>query len=554
MTLFDHLLVVPIVLPMVLGALMLLRQDRAQQVVMGVLSSLGVLAVALTLLVRFAQDGEVMVYQISNWPAPYGIVLVADHLTALMLTLAASLALAVLVYASVRWDRAGVHFHPLFQFMLMGINGAFLTGDLFNLFVFFEIMLAASYGLVLHGSGVNRVKAALHYIVINLVGAFMFLIGIAIIYGVMGTLNLADLSAKVASVPQEDRALLEAGAAILAVAFLTKSAIWPLNFWLLPAYTAATPPVAAIFAVLSKVGVYAVLRIWLLLSAGAPDFGDEWLLIGGLVTLAIGTVGLLASQELNRLASYSLIVSSGILLAAIGFEDPTVTASALFYLVGATLACAALFLLVELIERTRTFGANVLALTLEAFQAEGAVNKTEVPEVDEVGVAIPMGMAFLGLAFVTCGLVLVGLPPLVGFLSKFALLATVLELGQVAGLGLAAWILITLLLVSSLAGLLSLSRAGIRVFWAPAELASPRLHLAEAGPVAGLLLVCLALTLWAGPTLSYLGATARALYQPEHYSQAVLSKPAVPSPSTGGKPAGLPGLPGRGTVATPGGS
>src|SRR5690606_19284975 len=111
-------------------------------------------------------------------------------------------------------------------------------------------------------------RAGLHYIVINMVGASLFLVGIAIIYGVMGTLNLADLSAKVASVPSQDRPLLEAGAAILAVAFLTKSAIWPLNFWLVPAYTAATPPVAAIFAVLSKVGVYAVLRIWLLLSAG----------------------------------------------------------------------------------------------------------------------------------------------------------------------------------------------------------------------------------------------------------------------------------------------
>ncbi|MGE4336020.1 MAG: monovalent cation/H+ antiporter subunit D [Pigmentiphaga sp.] len=531
MTLQDHLLVVPVVLPMILGAIMLFIQKRNAQVALGVASCLGLVAVASWLVWQFATGAGIQVYQVSNWPAPYGIMLVADHLSALMLALAAVLGLTVLVYASVRWDRAGVHFHPLFQLMLMGINGAFLTGDLFNLFVFFEIMLAASYGLVLHGSGPDRVKAGLHYIVINTVGASLFLIGIALIYGVMGTLNLADLAAKVSSVSDQDRPLLEAGAAILAVAFLTKSAIWPLNFWLVPAYTAATPPVAAIFAVLSKVGVYAVLRIWLLLSAGAPDFGDEWLLYGGMITLLIGTVGLMASQELNRLASYSLIVSSGTLLAAIGFEDPYITASALYYLVAATLACSALFLLVELLERTRTFGANVLALTLEAFQAEGAVDKAEVPEVDEVGKPIPMGMAFLGLTFVIACLIVAGLPPLVGFLSKFALLASVLEVGQqTVVMATPAWILIALLFISSLAALLSMSRAGIRVFWAPAELASPRLHLAEAGPVAALILVAVALTVGAGPATAYLGATAEQLYQPEHYSRAVIAKTAVPPP------------------------
>ncbi len=526
MSVFDHLLVVPILLPMIMGALMLLLPERRAQIVLGLIGSLGSLTVAGVLIARFATGGEIEVYQVSNWPAPFGIVLVADHLSALMLALVGILAVSSLVYASARWDRAGIHFHPLFQLMLMGINGAFLTGDLFNLFVFFEIMLAASYGLVLHGSGAVRVRAGLHYVVINLVGAFLFLIGVAVIYGVMGTLNLADLAARVGDVSPEDRPLLEAGAAILAVAFFTKSAVWPLNFWLLPAYTAAAPPVAAIFAVLSKVGVYVVLRVWLLLSAGAPDFGDEWLLLAGMITLAIGTVGLLASQELNRLASYSLIVSSGILLAAIGFESPAVTASALFYLIGATLACAALFLLVELIERTRQFGANVLALTLETFQAEG---RLDTPEVDEVGVPIPMGMAFLGLSFVMCALMMVGLPPLVGFLAKFALLANLLDVEQSGFSVAASWTLIVLLLVSSLAGLLSLSRAGVRVFWAPADRVAPRLSWAEAGPVAGLLTVCLALTVAAGPTWSYLERTVHELYQPEYYMSAVLSHEPVPS-------------------------
>lgn len=525
MGLFDHLLMWPVLLPMITGALMLLLPERRVQIGLGLVGSVGSLVVAGLLMARLAAGGGIEVYQVSNWPAPFGIILVADRLSVLMLMLVAVLAVCSLIYASVRWDRAGAHFHPLFQLMLMGINGAFLTGDLFNLFVFFEIMLAASYGLVLHGSGSVRVKAGLHYVVINLVGAFLFLIGVALIYGVMGTLNLADMAAKVSEVAPEDRALLEAGIAILTVAFFTKSAVWPLNFWLLPAYTAAAPPVAAIFAVLSKVGVYVVLRLWLLMSAGAPDFGDEWLLLAGMITLAIGTVGLLASQELNRLASYSLIVSAGTLLAAIGFERPELTASALFYLIGATLACAALFLLVELIERTRQFGANVLALTMETFQTE---THYETPEVEEVGVPIPMGMAFLGLSFVMCALMIVGLPPLVGFLAKFALLANLFN-AENGGTMFTSGLLIVLLFVSSLAGLISLSRAGVRVFWGPADRVPPRLSWVEASPVAALLLVCLTLTVAAGPTWRYLEKTVEELYQPSFYISAVLSKDPVPS-------------------------
>src|SRR4029078_402712 len=159
-------------------------------------------------------------------------VLVADRLAAIMVMLTAVIGLAGAVFSLAQWHRVGPHFHSLFQFLLMGPNGAYLTGDLFNLFVFFEILLAASYGLALHGSGVSRVQAGLHYIVVNLAASLLFLIGVSLIYGVSGTLNMADLAARVQVISANDRALLEAGAGILAIAFLAKAGIWPLCFWL----------------------------------------------------------------------------------------------------------------------------------------------------------------------------------------------------------------------------------------------------------------------------------------------------------------------------------
>src|SRR5690606_9480403 len=154
-------------------------------------------------------DTSVNVYLAANWPAQFGISLVADKLTGIMLVLTAFIAAAAFLYAIAKWHRSGVHFHTLFQFQLLGLNGAFLTGDLFNLFVYFEILLAASYGLLLHGSGAERVKSGLHYIAVNLFGSLLFLIGVAMIYGVVGTLNMADIAARIASVDPQDRVMLE---------------------------------------------------------------------------------------------------------------------------------------------------------------------------------------------------------------------------------------------------------------------------------------------------------------------------------------------------------
>ncbi|MGH6760990.1 MAG: monovalent cation/H+ antiporter subunit D [Phyllobacterium sp.] len=532
----NHIIIAPIIIPLVAGALMLLLDERRRTLKAAIsIFSASLLLIVAALLAHFADtpspDGSSAagVYQLGNWPAPFGIVLVVDHLSALMLVLTAVLGLSALIFSLARWHKAGPNFHMLFQFLLMGLNGAFLTGDLFNLFVFFEVMLAASYGLALHGSGPQRVKAGLHYVAINLAASSLFLIGVSLIYGVTGTLNMADLAQRIPLVAAQDRMLLEAGAAILGVAFLVKAGMWPLSFWLPTTYMAAAAPVAAIFAIMSKVGVYILLRLSLLFfgagSGASAGFGNEWLLFGGMATMAFGLIGVLASQAMGRLAGYSVLVSSGTLLAAVGVDNTGVTGGALFYLVSSTLTISAFFLLIELVERGQDAGANVLAVTMEAY---GDVDEDE-PE-EEVGETIPATLAILGVSFAACGLLLAGLPPLSGFIGKFAVLAAVFNPtgpGDTTAIPPTVWVLVGLVILSGLSALIAMTRVGIRTFWASLEGTVPRVRVIEIAPVAILLFLCVVLTVRAEPVMNYMTETARTLHAPRDYIEKVLNAPRV---------------------------
>jgi multicomponent K+:H+ antiporter subunit D len=475
-------------------------------------------------------------------------VLVADALSALMLLLTALLGLTSATYASARWDRAGVHFLPLFQMQLMGLNGAFLTGDLFNLFVFFEIMLTASYGLLLHGGGPARVKAGLHYIAVNLMASTLFLIGVAVLYGVTGTLNMADMALVVPTIAPQDRGLLEAGAAILVIAFLVKAGAWPLNFWLTPAYSAAVAPVAALFAVMTKLGVYAVLRVWTLLfspDAGvSAQFGGSTLVWTGLATLAVGAIGIIATHPLGRMAAACVVMSSGTILAAIGFGRPDITAGALYYAVGSTLAVSAFFLIVELIDRSRA--ADETPFYVSEVEPEKAfaypVDMLPPPDVNLdddqrplIGQTIPAAMAFLGLAFIACALTVAGLPPLSGFVGKVVMLTGLLGAAQAgeqaSEVAPAIWTFMALLIGAGLLTTIALSRAGVRYFWAPRGRPVPQLRVIETAPIAALLLLIGALVWQADAALRYTQATAAALHQPHDYIVRVLNTQPRPSPN-----------------------
>lgn len=546
----THLIAAPILLPLLTAAIMLLLGERHRplKAKINLFSSLVGLFISVMLL-QWTQTtgvpGSIGVYLPGNWQAPFGIVLVVDRLSALMLVLTGIIGVSALLFAMARWDGAGSSFHALFQIQLMGLYGAFLTADLFNLFVFFEVLLAASYGLLLHGSGRARVSSGLHYISINLLASSLFLIGAALIYGVTGTLNMADLALKIPLVPEADRGLLHAGAGILAVAFLAKAGMWPLNFWLVPAYSSASAPVAAMFAIMTKVGVYTLLRLWTLLFSGQAGasafFGADWLIYGGMATIACAALATLAAQRLERMASLSILVSAGILLSAIGFAQPNLIGAALFYLVSSTLALSALFLLAELIERSRSANeipledeSELLPRPQESLQPPKGINLDDEQKA-VVGQVIPWTMAFLGLSFIACALLIIGMPPLSGFIGKLNLIGALLNplgLGTGAPVSNAAWALLALLILSGLASLMAFSRLGIQRFWTPQERPSPLLRKLECAPIFLLLGLSIALTFKAEPLLRYTQATADALNNPQQYVMAVLGTRAVPSPES----------------------
>jgi multicomponent K+:H+ antiporter subunit D len=543
-----HLLVLPVLLPLATAAVLLGLGEGHRRLKSGLnlFAMLANLGVALVLMASVQDDSRVhaiSVYLPGNWPVPFGIVLALDRLSAIMLLLAACAALASLLFSLARWHRASVHFHPLLQLQLMGLNGAFLTADLFNLFVFFEVLLAASYGLLLHGGGATRVRPGLHYIAINLVASLLFLIGVALLYGVTGTLNMADMAQKLPHVPAGDRGLLHAGAALLAVAFLAKAAFWPLNFWLPAAYSAASAPSAALFAILTKVGVYSVLRLWTLcFPATAGDsalFGSPVLVWGGLATMAFGAVGMLASQQLGRLAGYSIITSSGTVLAAIGMDQPQLTAGALFYMASSTLGAAALFLLVELVERPRQVEVDPPGEELEGRlpmfgdAAPPDVNLDD-QEVALVGRAIPAALAYLATTFLLCMLVLAGLPPLSGFVGKVAMLGALLE-GPSGSVPAARWWLFALLILSGLAAAIALVRAFISHFWSVQERPQPVLRVIEVVPVTLLLGACIALAYQGEAAMAYTRHTAATLHTPQAYIDAIFGARTVPAPAKEGQ-------------------
>lgn len=557
----PHLIIAPVLLPVLTAALMLALGEQRRETLAGLNVGSCLVGLALSILLAWSVHhgaapaspgqtpgsiGTLGIYLPANWPTPFGIVLVLDRLSSAMLLLTSVMATAALIFAVARWDRIGVHFHPLFQIQLMGLNGAFLTGDLFNLFVFFEVLLAASYGLLLHGPGRQRVGAGLHYIAINLVASSFFLVGAAMLYGVTGTLNMADLAVRIPEVAAQDQAMLHAGVAILGMAFLTKAAVWPMGFWLVPAYSAAGAPVAALFSIMTKVGIYAILRLWSLGFSGEEGtlrWGADWLVAGGLATVAFGLLGLLQARQLGRVTGFGVMVTSGTLLAAIGFNQPTVTGGALYYLLSSTMAAGAMFLLIELIDRSRLLesefpnpdDADPVPFFLDEIEPPRDTNLDEQQEA-LTGRVIPASTAFLGFSFLACTLLLTGTPPLSGFIGKFMMLSGLLSTEE-AGSALqepvstAAWAMLALVIAAGFAALVALSRTGIRMFWTPRDRPAAQLKVLECLPIGLLLTLCLLISFRAEPLARYLQAAASELKDPHGYVQAVQGVRPLPPPS-----------------------
>ncbi len=500
----NHWLTAPILIPLLGGILQVfmgyaplsLRRTLA-------LTTTVLMLVAAIVLLVLANDGSYRFYAFGNWQPPFGIVLVLDRLAALMLMLTAVLGLFCHLFAIGGADTGNRQFHALLLFQLMGLNIAFLTGDLFNLFVAFEVLLIASYGLLMHGGGTARTVPGLHYVVLNLVGSALFLISVGMIYSVTGTLNMADLAVKVPQITGENLHLVKAGGMMLLVVFALKAAIIPLCFWLPRAYARATAPVAALFAVMTKVGIYAILRVYPLVfggDAGAlANLGMDWLFPLALVTLVMGVIGALGADNLKTLVAWQVIISVGTLLAPVALGSEAGTSAALFYLLSTTWTVAGLFLVCDLIAGQRGSAADRI-----------------------VTAPVMRHRTFLSVLFLIGAVAAVGLPPLGGFFAKLLILQSV-EPGPEM-----AWLWATIL-IGSFFSVIAYSRAGSIVFWRTVDG-----HINEPEPLKGrvsvaagaLVALSLVLVALAGPVSDFTDATAAQLHNPGGYLQ-VLDTPMV---------------------------
>ena len=507
----PHIAVLPVIVPLLTAATLVVlhRSPLALRRALSIFATLALGLVVLGLGLAVEHQGLV-VYQVGNWPSFAGIVLVADRLAVLMLGLLVLLALASQGFASGGDDARGAHFHALFQFQLMGLCGAFLTHDLFNLFVFFEVLLAASYGLLLHGQGGERLRQGLHYVVLNLVASALFLLAVGVLYGVLGTLNMADLSARIAELPEAQRPLVEAGGWLLLIVFALKAALLPLYFWLPRTYASASAPAAILFAIMTKLGLYAVIRVYGLLfgaDAGAlAGLVQPVLFWAGAGTATLAALGALASPTLRGLLGYLVVGSAGVLFMAIGLGTDVALAAGLFYLVHSTLTAAAFFLLGDWVRRHRD-GGDALAR-----------------------VAAMARPAWLGGFFVLLSMAAAGLPPFGGFLGKSLLLAYAAP----EGVTVALWVVV---LGTSLINLLALARAGSRLFWQTPSVASARGAAPVAVPpgigerMAMLMLVfgLIATTVLASDLTQYVAGSAAQLAEPAAYREAVLGRDPLPT-------------------------
>lgn len=432
----DHI-VLPLLIPLLTGIITLLlgaRRTRARLVsVAGTTAGLGY---AIFLLVLVWQEG-IQVSNVGGWPLPFGIALTVDLLSAIMLSLSALMGWVVLLYTFCTLDepRERFAFYPLFHFLLLGVNGAFLTGDLFNLYVWFEVMLIASFGLMTLGGERDQLEGGLKYVVINLVSSTFFLIAVGLIYGAAGTLNMAHL-AEVLSGALPDSRLISALAMLFLLSFGIKAAIFPLFFWLPASYH--TPPVAvtALFGgLLTKVGVYAMYRVFTLLFVGQPPYINDLLLTLAGMTMVVGVLGAIAQNNVRRILSFHIISQIGYMIMGLALYTPLALIGSVFYIVH------------HIIVKTNLFLVGGLAQKL-----------TGSYELKKMG-GLYRHYPWLGVLFLIPAFSLAGFPPLSGFWAKFTLIYASLQIGQF-------WIAGVALLVGLLT-LFSMTKIWMAAFWTP---------------------------------------------------------------------------------------
>lgn len=432
------LLVLPLIVPLFAAALSLVawRLPWLQRAI-GLTGAGGLLASGLALLAAVESEG-ILAVTIGGWPPPFGITLVADLFSAIMVVVAGVIGLAVAVYSVGTVDdrRQSFGYHPLFAILLTGVCGAFLTGDIFNLYVWFEVMLIASFVLLALGGERAQLEGALKYVALNLISSALFLSGVGLLYGITGTLNMADLAGKLTAV--EPAGLVTAIAMLFLIAFGIKAAIFPLFFWLPASYH--TPPVAvsAVFAgLLTKVGVYAIIRVFTLVFTGDQATINALLLGAAALTMVVGVFGAVAQHEFRRVLSFHIISQIGYMIMGLALHTPLAIAGSIFYIVHHIIVKTNLFLISGAVAR--------LAGTGELSRLGGLW-------------ALRPGLAVL---FLIPAMSLAGIPPLSGFFAKLSLIQ--------AGLAIEQYAIVAVALFVSLLTLYSMLKLWNEAFWkAPA--------------------------------------------------------------------------------------
>jgi len=497
----DHWMVLPVIIP-ILTAMVCLLFGTGNRDLKRIIGFVGLIATAgvAAYMVSVAHTGQIVTYSLGNWDMPFGIVFVLDRLSGAMVLLTSILACFAYWYAITGTDERSGYFHFVFMMQITGVNGAFLTGDMFNLFVFFEILLLSAYILVIYGGGPARTRTGMQYVLLNLVGSSIFLIGVGILYGILGTLNMADMAVKIAEVPVEDAAILRAGGYLLVLVFCIKAALFPVYFWLPNSYAAAAAPVAAVFSIMTKVGVYTVLRSTTLVFGAdrgvATDMMEPYLQPIALITLILGVTGALGARKLRTMTAYLVIASVGTILAGIGMYTAEGISASIYYMMHSTLIMAALFLVADMVVQQR-----------------GDYRDTLSP-----GPAVREPL-LIGMLFFLTIIAVAGLPPVSGFIGKLLLLKAAASTPT----HFAFWAVV---LTTSFFTLIAVSRAGSMLFWkteAPLETRYTTVKM-KALPVVGLLLCILALTVFAGPFVAYFDAATAQLLNPADYISAVLGE------------------------------
>ncbi|MGA1554899.1 MAG: Na+/H+ antiporter subunit D [Ilumatobacteraceae bacterium] len=502
----NALVPLPVVIPLAAAAAcVLLGRFRTLQRLVATAAMTAVLGVSIALLVG-AEDRGILVHRSGGWPAPLGITLVVDRLSALMLVVSALVLLVVAVFAigESAAERREPSFHPLYLVLAAGVAASFVTADLFNLFVAFEMMLSASYVLITLGGRPDQVRSGMSYVVISLVASTLFITLLALLYASTGTINMADLAVRLDDVDPELRAAFSIG---LLIVFGIKAGLFPLFFWLPDSYPTAPGPVTAIFAgLLTKVGVYAIIRSQTLLF-GLTEWMGTVLVVVAVLTMVVGVLGAIAQDDMKRILAFHIISQIGYMIFGLGLATVAGLAGAVFYIVHHIIVKTALFLVAGLVSRRA--GSSRLS------EVGGLVRDAPV----------------IAILFAVPALSLAGLPPFSGFLAKFALVD--------AGLAASAWIPVAASLAVGLFTLFSMTKIWAGVFWGGAEerpvdapvtdrrLGAPVLMLA---PTAALALASIAVSVAAGPLYDVSERAATDLLERDTYIEAVLDRD---DPATG---------------------